>query len=293
VTCPGCGRPIAVARATCLYCGAALSSATVAAVEKSRAAALGADPAPREARALVVVRLEGADAHALESAFGLSAYEASQWARRGGYHLHRAAAPADAAADRERLHGHGIAAFALDEAAVRADADPAPALGGAFDGAALDLRTPAGRVRLAAGDLLLLVKGPIAREHAARDDRLKFVRTATLEPGFRFHLHRAAEGRPIEIDPAACEVGGARSAESALLEIAGWMARLAETVPVDDGFRRLPPALAPVAPAATGLARADDTLRKAAGREADILDNLAQFRLYSAWRGAVERLLRR
>jgi hypothetical protein len=281
-----------VARPACLYCGAVHSPATVAALETSRAA-LAAEAPKREERALLVARLEGVDAGALAAAFGLSAYEAAQWARRGGYHLHRAAAPADAAAERERLGGHGVAAFTLEEAAVRADADPDPALGGGFDGAALDLRTRAGRTRLAPADLLLLVKGPIAREHVARVDRLKLVRTATLEPGFRFHLHRLAGGRPVEIDPAAFELGAARAAESSLLEIAGWMARLAEAVAVDDGFRRVPPALAPAAPAAPGRVAADETLRKAAGREPDILDNLAQFRLYSAWRGAVERLHRR
>ena len=293
MNCPGCGRPVAVARPSCLYCGAALSAATVAAAEKSREAVLAGDPAPREERALVVVRLDGAGEGALAAALGLSAYEASQWARRGGYHLHRAAPPAEAAADRERLAAHGVDAFVLDEAPVRAAAEPETALGGTFDGEALQLRTEAGPLRLSAPDLLLVVKGPIAREHAPRADRLKFLRTASLDAGFRFHLHRPAGDRPVEIDPAGFELGAARAADSSLLEIAGWMARLGQGVPVDDGFRRLPPALAPATPAAAALGRADEALRQSAGREAGILDNLAQFRLYSAWRGAVERLRRR
>ena len=34
-TCPACRRPIAVARPTCLYCGAALPAEAVAAVERA------------------------------------------------------------------------------------------------------------------------------------------------------------------------------------------------------------------------------------------------------------------
>jgi hypothetical protein len=75
------------------------------------------------------------------------------------------------------------------------------------------------------------------------------------------------------------------------MEIAGWMAALGTTVPVDDGFRRLAPALAPAAPDAGAAARLQDALR-GADRTAAILDNLAQFRFYSAWRGAVERSVR-
>jgi hypothetical protein len=60
----------------------------------------------------------------------------------------------------------------------------------------------------------------------------------------------------------------------------------------DDGFRRLPPALAPTTEEPdAGLAGAARP-RPRRGRDAlapVILDNLAQFRFYSAWRGAIER----
>jgi hypothetical protein len=62
---------------------------------------------------------------------------------------------------------------------------------------------------------------------------------------------------------------------------------------VDDAFRRLPPALAPAPPAGGRLARAGETPREGAPKEGGVLDNLAQFRFYSAWRGAAERLVRR
>jgi hypothetical protein len=241
-------------------------------------------------RVLVVVALDGVEAARLPAAFGISPFEAGQWARRGGYHLHRAVAAADAAAERERLAVQGIAAFTFDEAGVRAAAEPEPALGGRFDGRALRLRTSGGPVDIAGADLLLIVKGPITREHPAKE-RLRFARTATLDPGFRFHLHRRDEPRPVEIDPAAFDFGADRARESSLLEIAGWITALAAAAPVDDAFRRVTPALAPAAPAA-GAVRPEDALRTSVTPAPAILDNVAQFRFYSAWRGAVERQVR-
>jgi hypothetical protein len=238
-------------------------------------------------RVLVVVALDGVEAARLVSAYGISRYEAAQWARRGGYHLLRAAAPGDAEAERERLAGQGIAVYTIDEAEVRAAAEPEAALGGRFSDQALHLRTPGGPVEIGGPDLLLVVKGPIAREYPPREGE-RFVRTATLEPGFLFHLHRRERPRPLEIDPAAFEFGVHRARESSLLEVAGWIAALAESAPVDDGFRRITPALAPSA-AATGLANA---LRTSASPPPARLDNAAQFRFYSAWRGATERLAR-
>ena len=240
---------------------------------------------------LVVVALDGVEAARLPSAFGISRYEAGQWARRGGYHLHRAAHAAEAAAERERLAGQGIAAFTVDEAAVRAAAEPEPALGGRFDGQALRVRTPAGPIDVGGADLLLVVKGVIVREHPPTE-RLRFPRTATLEPGFRFHLHRRAQPRPVEIDPAAFDFGAHRARESSLLEISGWITALAQAAPVDDGFRRITPALAPATPAAGAAARPEYALRTSVAAPPAPLDNLAQFRFYSAWRGAVERQAR-
>jgi hypothetical protein len=240
---------------------------------------------------LVVVALEGVAAARLAAAFGISAYEAGIWARRGGYHLHRALSVPDAAAERERLAREGIAAFTFDEAAVRAAAEPEPVLGGRFDGQALRVRTPAGAVDVAGANLLLAVKGAITREHPAKET-LRFARTATLEPGFLFHLHRRGQPRPMEIDPSAFDFGAHRARESSLLEIAGWITTLAAAVPVDDGFRRISPALSPAAAATGPAARLEDALRTSAARPPAVLENIAQFRFYSAWRGAVERRVR-
>lgn len=98
--------------------------------------------------------------------------------------------------------------------------------------------------------------------------------------------------RPVEIDPAAFDFGAPRARESSLLEIAGWITALAAAAAVDDEFRRISPALAPAAPAAGAAAGPEDALRTSATRAPAILDNVAQFRFYSAWRGAVERQVR-
>jgi hypothetical protein len=287
--CPRCRRPVAAARRQCLYCGAELE----ASAGDGRPPA-AASPAPvvipgsaLPERVLVVVSLDGVEAKGLAAGLSLSPYEAAQWARRGGFHLHRAAPPAEADAERARLAGHGIPAFTIDERAVRAAAEPEPALGGGLEGQVLRVRTPAGATEVAAADLLLVVKGAIVREHAP-SERLRFARTSSLEPGFRFHLHRHGQARPLEIDPAAFDFGAHRARESSLLEIAGWVAILASAAPVDDGFRRSTPALAPAAAAGGPV----DALRSSGGRPPEILDNLAQFRFYSAWRGAVERQAR-
>ena len=63
-----------------------------------------------------------------------------------------------------------------------------------------------------------------------------------------------AQAESIEIDADAFELSGSRRhPRSSLLELNAWIARLAEQVTVDDGFRRLPPALAP-ANVSTGAA---------------------------------------
>jgi hypothetical protein len=290
--CPRCGRPVAVARPQCLYCGAPVSS--LEATDRRahpRPPADAAPGAPRLERVLLVVGLDGVEAERLRAAFSISPYEAEQWARRGGYHLHRSAAAEHASAERERLAAHGIPAFTFDEATVRDAAEGEAAMGGSFDGQRLRVRTGADTVEIAGTDLLLIVKGPITREHLPMET-VRFARTATLEPGFRFHLHRREAARPLEIDPAAFDFGARREREGSLLEITGWVAALAESAPVDDGFRRVTPALAPAGPPAGPAARLEEALRTGAAKAPTAMDNVTQFRFYSAWRGAVERAVR-
>jgi hypothetical protein len=282
VSCPRCGRPSQAGRTTCLYCGAALGGAAIAkAAEAAAAPALPAVP-----RTLLVLDLRQAEPARLARALGLSAFEARQWVRRGGYRLHRIADKRLAEAEAERLAAHDVAVVRLGEAEVRRAAQPLHALEGRMGADGLELRTPESRLRLGASELLIVVKGPIARERQA-GGKLR-LRSAVPEPGIRVHLHRRAELAPVELDPELLALG-AGAQGSALLQITGWLGELARGIPLDDDFRHLPPALAPALPAPGGAAGA----LQAAGRaepDALLLDNLAQFRFYSAWRAALERL---
>ena len=78
--------------------------------------------------------------------------------------------------------------------------------------------------------------------------------------------------------------------ESSLLLLSSWVEKAAAGVPVDDRFRREAPVLLRGAPETAGIAAA---LGGAGERrkedEAQVLDNLEQFRFYSAWRACAHR----
>ena len=292
-SCPSCGRPVAVARPQCVYCGAALPASAVeeAAGQAAQAAAapsLAATVPEGPPRALVVLDLEGADAQALAAGLGVSSFEASQRVRRGGWQLHRIALVEEAARESDRLGRAGLRVLALPEAEVRASARPLPVAGGFWAGDGLTLRTGAGPLQPRADGFLLVVRGPITREYLA--PRTRKVRTATLDHGYRFHLHRTDDPRPLELDPAAFDFGVPSLTESSLLLLSAWVEEAAAGVPVDDRFRREAPVLQPAGPETAGIAAA---LGGAGERrkedEAQVLDNLEQFRFYSAWRACAHR----
>jgi hypothetical protein len=273
----------------CVYCGAALGADTVASAAAAREATLAPPPPEGPPRTLIVVDAE-ADPAALARALGESAYEGAQRVRRGGLHLWRLVAAAEGEAETARLRETGITAWTVTEADVKKGQPPLGASRGSGEGGTLHLVTGEGKLALGARDLLLVVKGPIAREYQT-EGKVRRVSTASLEPGYRFHLHRRDDPRPVELDPAEIDLGRAPLLSSAQLQLAAWIEEAAQGVPVDDGFRRLPPALGTAQ--ATSLATALGG--RAAGRsgrpsERVVLDNLAQFHFYSAWRGAVERL---
>jgi hypothetical protein len=212
--------------------------------------------------------------------------------RRGGWQLQRIAKDEEAARAADRLGRAGVRVLLLAEPEVRAAARAVVVSGGFWDSQRLTLRTEGGPVRAATDAVMLVVRGPITREYATPAS-IRRVRTATLEPGYRFHLHRKDDPRPLELDPAAFDFGLPSLTESSLLVLSSWVEKLAGGAPVDDRFRLEPPALGPAAPEATGVAaalggavewRKDDT--------AQVLDNLEQFRFYSAWRAAVLRRAR-
>jgi hypothetical protein len=290
---------VAVARAGCLYCGAALPEGAVAAA-RAASEAVVASPTPAVADltgALIVLDLSAADPARVAEALGISTYEAQLRVRRGGYQLHRIAPAEQAARELEELRARGVAASKVAETEARAGARVLACSGGSREAeGALSLRTSEGPLRLETRDLLLVVRGPITREYAplASNDPRR-LRTASLDPGYRVHLHRRAEPRPVELDPGSFAFRDARGADSSLLQLEGWVDAIARGVPIDDGFRRLAPALSPsvaeeAGPAAGVFAAAG---RKGGGRKGGasvVLDNLPQFRFYSGWRSAVERL---
>jgi hypothetical protein len=291
--CPACRRPVAVARAACLYCGAALISADVPAQAAAEPAFAAPPPpaAPGAGRELVVVDLAGAGTGALVDALAVSPYEASLLVRRGGLHLHRACEPDAARTEATRLAGRGLRVVRVPESEARVR--PRRAVGGERLGDRLVLRTEEGLVEVRRGDVLLVVRGSIVREYQPSDRRRK-VSTARLEEGYRVHLHLASRGggdlpRPVECDAASFEFGFSVTG-SARLELDAWVDAVAGGAARDDGFRRLPPALAPAAPEPRSALSAAGSLR--GGRDGDapvVLDNAEQFRFYSGWRAAVER----
>jgi hypothetical protein len=295
-SCPACGRPVALARPQCLYCGAVLPAAVMeqaarqAAASATAAATADSFP-PGPPRAILVLDLEGALPSALAAGLALSSFEAAQRVKRGGWQLHRIVPAEEADREAERLARAGLRVLALPEADVRA-ARPVAAAGGSWTGEVLTLRTEAGPVAVRAGDLVLVVRGPIAREYLTPAKARRF-RTATLDHGYRFHLHRREDPRPLELDPAAFDFGLASLTESSLLLLSSWVEKAAAAVPVDVAFRREAPALAPAAPETAGIGAA--LQRPAEARKEDtvqVLDNLEQFRFYSAWRGCAARRAR-
>src|SRR5437762_12560878 len=95
-SCPACGRPVALARPRCLYCGASLPAGVVEEAARQAEAAAAATPAgpppgAGPARSLLVVDYEGAEGTALAAPLGVSAFEAAQRVRRGGWQLQRVA----------------------------------------------------------------------------------------------------------------------------------------------------------------------------------------------------------
>ena len=283
---------MAVARDRCLYCGEALPSHLVPDLPAPGPFPSGVAEAPAPARTLVILDLDAAAPENLESALGLATYEAELLARRGGFHLHRILAPELAEGEARRLRAEGLSVEMVAEAETREP--PLRALGGERGRGTLTLRAKEGPVTLHREDLLIVVRGPIARQYQPVYRRRR-VDTTSLEEGYRVHLHRRADRRPVEIDAANFEFGFAVTG-STRLELEAWVEEIGADVTDDDGFRRLHPAYGVAEPeprgplaAASALGRAGRGDRPGAEGDSVVLDNARQFRFYTAWRAALER----
>ncbi len=244
-----------------------------------------APAAPTPERVLLVLDLSAITAETLAPALGLPPAEAARRVRRGGYQFHRIAESEAAAAEADRLRGAGLRVVGVPEAEARVR--PILAKGGTHDADALSLRVEGGALRVSPGQVFLVVRGPIVREYQALPARRR-VSAARPEEGYRIHLHLRGEPRPLELDPANFEFGRTPPAGSSLLELNAWVEAVAPAAPRDEAFRQEPPALSLAAPADKELAAR--ALRPPREKEAlPILENLEQFRFYSAWRAAVER----
>jgi hypothetical protein len=245
-------------------------------------------------RTLLILELGNADPGVVAEALGLAVFDAQQRVRRGGPELHGARGSTAAREEAHRLESLGLRVTTVPEAEVRLALEPVAALGGALEQGGLQLRTEHGELGVSAAELLLIVRGAITRELQPTATKPRQVKTASPAPGYLFQMHRREELRPVEIDADAFEIGGPRQhASSSLLELNAWVARLAEQVAVDDGFKRLSPALAPsdVSAGTTAVAGVLGRRPRSPRRDDEplILDNTAQFRFYSGWRSALER----
>lgn len=275
-----------MARPRCLYCGTALAPEAVAAAARSAEAVARPELGARPPRVLVLLDVTDADPGELARQLGLSIYEARQRVARGGIQLHRALTPDAAAEESRRLEG--LRVQLIPEEALQPALDPVRLRGGRLEAGVLELRAADGPLRLAPEDVVGLVRGPIAREYAARDaGRRKTLGAASLEPGYRFHLHRTA-GPPVEFDPWAFEFGRQELGRSSLLTLTEWMLSIAAGRPQDNGFRLEPPALAPSEELSEEARKALGWSERPKGAP-PILDNLRQFRFYSGWRVALLR----
>jgi hypothetical protein len=280
--------------ARCVYCGAPLPREAVAQV--------AAEPASAADRLLVVVDLGSGHQEDAARALGLTLFDLRQVSLRGPLHLHRVLAPGEARAEAALVADLGLQVVLVSEAEARRAASPLVVRGGRWAEGMLHAQTGHGVVRIGPDDILLLVQGPIVRERQVSPEvadlrnvrSLKLVRTAGLTQGFRYHFHRRSDPLPVEIDPLAFEFGeAARASRSSDQRLAEWVACLVAGMVADDGFRRQVPALGPSAPSPGSPLNRVMPLGPGSSRgkesEAQLLDNLAQFRFYSAWRGLVER----
>jgi len=308
-TCPRCARPVAAAQPRCVYCGGELPAEALQAAAAARAAleaqwaregetsmatpATGAPDTPTTPRVLLVLEIASADEGALARALSLSAFEAGLRRRRGGPDLHRILPVPQATEEAARLRAHGLEVLEIAEDEVRR-AEPVTITRGTAETGALALDGDDGPLRVAEADLFLIVRGVITREYQSTPEARRQRRLATLDPGYRVHLHRRGDARPLELDPATLDFGPGGAPSGAQLQVASWIDRLFPGVPRDDSFRLVIPALAPAAPApsANAAAAAAVALARPGHERRAVHDNLAQFRFHSAWRAAARRRAR-
>jgi hypothetical protein len=305
--CAVCARPVAMARASCIYCGAPISAevqeaAALAAqrvlqskslthLETAAKGALGKHP-PRR---YLVIDTATALPETLAQACSISAWEARQWQAASRYRLLKVGAESPDGTLEAGLKESGLTFFSVPEQTVAPGRNPVVLESIDLSATPLqctlrhDAEAPPKRRALPEQDVTLVISAFIKRERVRDLASLRAPADARMEDALLVHLHLVNEARPWEIDPHRTGYEGAHLA-SAHLSTRELVRRLSAKAPHDDAFRNIVPALAPGADPLSDFAGLKKTA-KGASKELKIvvLDNVAQFREYSAWRGAVER----
>jgi len=294
-----------MARNNCLYCGAVLSSealheATLAAQRIIQAkglpkpetsAVLVRDPEPRR---YIIIDTAAVPVEQIALACAVSMWEARQWRATSRYRLLKISSePADGPLE-SGLREKGVAPLVVPEETIGRSRNPI--LIESIDPVASptkctvrdDLEAEPSRRELREQDLALILSASIRRERV-KDRAPARARTDTrLEDAWLVHLHLRGEPRPWEIDPLRITYEGAGLA-SAFMRTLELVRRLSSVAPHDEAFRNLVPALSPGTDPLRDLeALAPGSRKKGKEPKVVILDNVAQFREYSAWRGAIE-----
>ena len=291
--CPACARPIAVSGRRCLYCGATLP-------ERAEHAESADVTAARPERTLLVVDV-AMDVDPLARALGLSTANAAALQRKSRYSLLRVLPPDEVPSEASRLAAAGVTVYSLREADVWAAAQPMAVVGGAIEAGLFTIGGSRDTERVAPSDVLLVLWGPIRREPQSRLNlTLRDLRRPTsrgISDSELIHIHTRSRIRPIEIDPQSFTFTVVpRAPESSLLRLHRALEALAGGALIDRAFRNVPPALG-VSDPAKGANSPDwphaRGSRAGEAKPATALDNVAQFRFYSAWRGVLARQLAR
>ena len=275
----------------CVYCGNPLP---VVAPPASTANT----PAEVSTRQLLIVETTGVEPDSLAELLGLDAAAAAARVRRGGWQRLRTLDEREAHEEALRLTRAGLRVVCLPEATVRAGCDPVFAEGGDPEAGAFVLRGGKAPTVIRPADVALVVWGTIRREYqAAITPKPRKGRRAPSperpEELEVFHLHTHSRPQPLEIDALTFEFRPRPPLDPRLPALRDGLARLSGTVPIDRDFRFETPALT-FSNAAQG--EGDSALRAALGARSQgsregltLLDNLPQFRFFSAWRGLLAR----
>lgn len=297
-----------MARGSCMYCGAPLPrevlEAAAGAAERVlqskslaglQAAAKGQD-AGMVSRRYVVIDTSMASPEIVASACSVSIWEARQWQAASRYRLVKISQEAGEDRLESNLRGMGLDALVVSGEMVARARNPIPiesidvSVQPTICGLRENPEALPSRQELNEGAITLIVSGPIKRERQ-KPQTSKVHLDSRLEDAWLVHLHLRDETRPWELDPSRTGFEGAALA-SAHMQTLELVRRLSTSVPMDEAFRNVVPALSP------GVDPLDDLpgVKNTSGNPQDkrqkavMLDNVAQFREYSAWRGAVERL---